>query len=138
MQIIRWLIVPIAAASLVVGCAIAARAVVAAADEHCAQPDMVGGTCIAPWHTNFVEWVIYLGVGLTAFTVTTIPAMIAPGLRRSISIACWLLINGATTALFVTTGWLDLQMPLLIALLLGALGVIVIWKQSGTHHHVTG
>ncbi|MFK7913296.1 MAG: hypothetical protein AB8B93_05235 [Pseudomonadales bacterium] len=138
MQLLRWLATPIAAVALMLGCAIAARAVVAAADSRCAQQDMVGGTCIAPWHTDLVETTIYVAIIVAALTVAVIPALIAPRFRRGISIIGWLLTSGTVAAAFIATGWQDLRLPLAATVIAGALGVLYIWNKAGHSHHANG
>lgn len=136
--ILRWLATPIAAVVLMLGSAIAARAVVAAADQRCEQSNMVGGTCIAPWHTDLVENVIYIAIAAAAILVTTVPALIAPRFRRAVSVIGWLLTSGLVGAAFIATGWQDLRWPLVTSMVAGALGVLFIWKHTGISHHANG
>ena len=136
--ILRWLATPIAAGALMLGSAIAARAVVAAADQRCEQPDMVGGTCIAPWHTDLVETVIYVAIAAAALLVTTVPALIAPRFHRTVSVIGWLLTSGLVGAVFIATGWQDLRWPLVTSVVAGALGVLFIWKHTGISQHANG
>lgn len=129
--LLRWLSVPLSAGAVAAGTVIGARAWVAAADERCAQVYMVGGTCVAAWHTDLVENVIYAAMVVIGLGLATLPALLAPHFARTISVLLWLLTSATIAAIFIATGWRDLALPLVIAITSGAVGVAWIWNRSG-------
>lgn len=129
-KVLRWLLTPVAAALWVGGIVVAGRWVVSLADARCASGNMVGGACVEPWHTGVVEGVIYVGLILGAAGLVTLPALIAPALKRSMATLGFLLGAGLVGTLYFMTRWSDFQMPLLVVLVSGGISVWWMWTRG--------
>jgi len=133
---IRWLVVPVAAAAVIVGTFAAGRWAVTIADGRCPPESMVGGACVEPWHTSVVETVIYAGVVLAAIGIVILPAVIAPNFKRTTAAVAFALGVGGLAAMHIAAsnvmGWSELIRPLFIAALAGAVSLwwVFSWRLS--------
>jgi hypothetical protein len=133
---IRWLLVPVSAAAVVAACAAAARWSITIVDRSCPAASMAGGACVEPWHTTAVEASIYIGVGLAALGVVVLPSLIAPQLKRTISIVAFGAATGVTVAAYFRTGWADLLMLVAVAVVSGGIGLWWVWSRRLSNDRV--
>ena len=133
MLILRWLCVPIAAVALVVASVIGSRSLIAAFDSRCAADNMVGGACVEAWQTALVEWIIYGAVALTVVGLCVGCAAIAPRGKRGVAICAAALSVGFMAVVSYVTGWADLSMPLVIAVVVATLSIFWVWSWGGNH-----
>ena len=129
----RWLLVPVSAVAIVITVIAAGRGSVALADGRCPVTSMVGGACVASWHTSVVEAAIYAGVILVALGLVIVPAMIAPALKRTVAVTGFVLVAGAVGAVYYLTSWGELLAPLLAAIASGGAALGWMWKRGVTH-----
>ncbi len=94
---------------------------------------MVGGACVAPWHTTAVEWVIYGATVFGVLALVIVPALVAPRLERTVAGAGALLAIGSTAALYVITAWSVMVPLVVIAAAAAALGLACIWPRRTAH-----
>lgn len=122
-QIMRWFMVPVSAVLIVGGLVAAARLIINLVDALCTPENMIGGSCVEPWHTGAVEIAIYSGLILCALGLTLIPPAIAPKFKHTVSIAGAVLLFGATGVAYYLTRWPELFAPMLVAGIASAIGV---------------
>lgn len=122
-RIVRWLLVPASAVAVVALAVAGSRWAVSLIDRRCPVDRMIGGACVEPWHTGAVEGSIYVSVVVGALALALVPAMVAPGLKRTVAAAGCLLGVGAGLTLYLSTGWNELLVPLILAAAAGSLGV---------------
>ena len=128
-KILRWLGIPVLMAGLGAAGFLTARWAVTQADANCA--DMVGGACVEGWHTDAVEWSIYIGVVLTVLLMTVFCAWLAPAGKRVVAILVGALACVPFVAGYVMTGWADLVFPIGLALAAAIVGIVWIWRTEG-------
>jgi hypothetical protein len=128
--VLRWLLVPVAAAGVVAAVIAGARWAVSLADRRCPVSSMVGGACVEPWHTSAVEAAIYAAVGLATLGIVVLPALIAPQLKRSVAVVGFAAVLAMAAAVRFRFGWSGLLIPSLIALACGTVALIWTWRHS--------
>ncbi|NBC23796.1 MAG: hypothetical protein GVY21_10005 [Gammaproteobacteria bacterium] len=132
-KVVRWLLVPVAAAAIIVLTIMAGRGVVDLIDGRCPPQSMIGGACVEPWHTGAVEAVIYGATGLGVLALVIVPALVAPSLQRSVASAGALLGTGAVGAFYLLTTWAVVLPLLAVAVAAAALGLWWAWRRSNVH-----
>lgn len=132
--LVRWLLVPGSAAAVLVALVAGGRWAVGQADLRCPADLMVGGACVASWHTSVVEAAIYVCVVLAGIGVVLIPALIAPKLERTVAVLGFLLVVGTAAAAFQMTGWAELVGPLVAVAIAGAAGLGWVWSRGRQTH----
>lgn len=126
---LRWLLVPVSGAAVVVLCAFAARWSVLIVDGRCPAHSMVGGSCVERWHTTAVEISIFAAVALAALGLVLLPAAVAPGLKRAVAAVGFAIAAGVGGAAYFVTGWADMLVPFMIATTAGAAGLWRVWSR---------
>lgn len=122
---VRWLLVPVVLVAMPVVAAMVGRLAVGIADAQCPTAHMVGGACVAPWHTGIVEMSIYAAVALGATSMVAVPALVAPSYHRTVALIGLTLAVGLTATAYLQTSWPDLLPPLGITAAIG--GVTLAW-----------
>jgi hypothetical protein len=127
---IRWLLVPVSAAAVVVACILAARWAVSMVDGRCPTGSMVGGACVEPWHTSAVEASIYTAIVLAVLGFVILPSLIAPQLKRTVAVVAFLGATAVVGAAYFMTAWADMLLPLVVTVMSGGIGILLIWSRS--------
>jgi hypothetical protein len=125
--LLRWLLVPVAAAMVLAGVAATARWAVTVADGQCPVDSMVAGACVEPWHTGVVEASVYVGVVLAALGLVVVPTLIAPALKRTVAVLGFLLASSLVAGGYYLTGWGDLLGLLAVTLVSAGLTLAWVW-----------
>ena len=73
--IVCWFSVPLVFVVVVAAGGFAGEGVVRLLDGRCAPDALVGGACVAPWHTTGIEWVVYVGLFVTVLAAVILPAI---------------------------------------------------------------
>ena len=94
---------------------------------------MMGGACVAPWHTTVVEIAIYVAIVLAVAGLVILPSLIAPHLKRIVALVLLLAALAVVTAAYIVTGWKDLLMPLAVTALTGGTAFWWIWSRTSPH-----
>ncbi len=129
--VLRWLMVPLSAAAVIAAAVLAARLAVSVADRRCPVDSMIGGACVAPWHTNVVEAAIYAAVAAAALGLVALPPMVAPGGKRSVAVIGFLLVAVLAAAVRVRFAWNGLLLASAIAA--GCAAAALVWSWSRSH-----
>ena len=124
---LRWLSVPLVIVGVAAGCAACARWFVNLADERCR--DMVGGACVESWHTDVVEWSIYVGVVVAFLLMTILSAWVAPSLKRAVSIVVGVLGVLVLIVGRLMTGWDVMLLPVLVGAVSALVGIMIVWRR---------
>ena len=78
-----------------------------------------------------IEWTIYITVLVALLLMTTLSAWIAPALKRPIAVLAALLGVSVLFAGYFMTGWSQLLQPVFVAIVAGAIGVLIVWRWQG-------
>lgn len=124
--VVRWVGLPIVFAAVVGGCIMLSSWAVSFADGSC--DSMVGGSCVEGWHSNVVEWSVYLGIVAALLAVTMLLAKIAPSFKRTTATIAGILGNAPVWFGYFVTGWDDLLLPVILATLSASFGIMVVWQ----------
>lgn len=127
-DVLRWLMVPVSAAAVIVVAIAAARWAVSIADRRCPAHSMIGGACTEPWHTTVVEGAIYIAVAAVAVGLVILPALIAPKLKRTVSAIAFLLVAALSASTYLLMGWGDTLTQFVITLACGAVATWWVWS----------
>jgi hypothetical protein len=127
---IRWLLVPLSAAAVVVAGIVGARWAVSIVDRRCPVESMVGGACVEPWHTTAVEASIYTAIVLAVLGLVILPSLIAPQLKRTVAVVAFLGAIAAAGAAYFMTAWAEMLLPLVVTVLSGGIGILWVWSRS--------
>jgi cytochrome bd-type quinol oxidase subunit 2 len=125
--LLRWLAVPLTIAAVAFACIAAAQQGVRAAEARCAA--MVGGSCVEGWHTDVVEWAIYLGLFVGVALIVVLSAWIAPAAKRAVAVIAALIGLAPAVAGYVLTGWPILLPPILLSAITAAACVAWVWRR---------
>jgi hypothetical protein len=126
-RIIRWLLLPVSAVAMIAGAVFGARWAVALVDRRCPADSLVGGACVAPWHTSAVEASMYVAIALAALGVVVLSGLIAPRLKRTVPTIAFAAVVGTMAAPWALTNWDGLLLPLAIATASGGIGLWWVW-----------
>ena len=94
---------------------------------------MMGGACVAPWHTTVVEAAIYAAIVVAVAGVVVLPSLIAPHLKRTVALVLLVVAVAAMAAAYGYTGWKDLLMPLAVTVLSGGIAFWWICSRKSPH-----
>lgn len=125
-SVLRWLGVPFLMAAIGLVCVLISRWVVSSADNNCT--DMVGGACVEGWHTDVVEWSIYLGLVAAILLMIVLCAWLAPTGKRIVAVVVGVLAIAPVLAGYVMTGWAELVPPVLVAVGSALIGNLFVWR----------
>ena len=128
-NITRWLLVPVAAAAVVIGAIVGGRWAVDLADARCAAENVIGGACVEPWQTAMVESAIYVGAIIVSLGLTLIPSAIAPKFQRTVAIIGAALPVAAIGLVYNATQWSDLLTLLVVVTLTCVIGIQWVWSR---------
>ena len=128
--ILRWLCVPVSALILAFIAVGGSRGIVNLADTRCAAENMMGGACVEPWHTGFVELTIYFGIIFAAFTLSLIPSAIAPAFKRTVAVIAGVLPAAGLGTFYYFTQWPQLILPMIVAVTGSTLCITWVWSRS--------
>ena len=118
--------------AVVIGsCIMLASWAVSYADGSC--DSMVGGSCVEAWHSSVVEWSVYLGIVVALLVATTLPARIAPALKRTTAIVAGVIGNAPLWFSYFATNWNDLLLPVILAGISALLGILLVWRWPQRH-----
>jgi hypothetical protein len=126
---IRWMLVPVAAAAVVVFCVVAARAAISLVDQRCPAGSMVGGACVEPWHTTAVEAAIYTGLVVAVLALVILPAMLAPQYKRAVAVVLFVAAVSVTAAAWIMTTWAEMMMLVAVTVLTGGIALGWVWSR---------
>lgn len=129
-SILRWLAVPIVVAAVIALSTALASWAVTVADQSCTS--MVGGTCVESWHSDAVEWAVYLGIILATLAIPLLTAWIAPTYKKAAALLMGLLGAAPLLAGYLMTSWQDLLLPSLLGIGFALLGIYVVWRRGPT------
>lgn len=129
-SILRWLAVPIVVAAVIALSIALASWAVTVADQSCTS--MVGGTCVESWHSDAVEWAVYIAIVLAVLAIPLLSAWLAPAYKKATALIMGLL--GATPLLlgYFMTNWQDLLLPSLLGISSALLGIYLVWRRRIT------
>ncbi len=127
---LRWLAVPIAVAAVIAMVTALASWAVTLADQSCTS--MVGGTCVESWHSDAVEWAVYLGIILATLAIPLLSAWIAPSYKKAAALIMGLLGAMPLLAGYFMTNWQDLLLPSLLGIGFAILGISLVWRRRPT------
>ena len=128
-KVLRWLLVPLSVVGILLAVVLAGRVVLGIADGFCEEAHRAGGICVEAWHTSVMDALAYGGVFATAFLLATVPALIAPTLRRTVASIGALLLPALALVAWSSTNWPDLLAPFLLALAAALVGLAIIWRR---------
>lgn len=121
--IVRWFSVPLVFVVVVAAGGFAGEGVVRLLDGRCAPDALVGGACVAPWHTTGIEWVVYVGLFVTVLAAVILPAQIAPAGRIVTAVLCAMVVAAIPLSIWIGAGWNDFRLISVEAILAAAAGV---------------
>lgn len=130
-SILRWIAVPFVIAVVLATCTWLAIYAVSIADQSCTS--MVAGTCVESWHSDAVEWAIYIAVILALVTIPTLSAWIAPAFKKHTALVMGLLGGAPLLIGYFMTNWDDLLFPSLLAIGAAAFGIFLVWRRQTTN-----
>lgn len=130
LSILRWLAVPIVVAAVIALSTALASWAVTVADQSCTS--MVGGTCVESWHSDAVEWAVYLGIILATLSIPLLSAWIAPTYKKATALIMGLLGAAPLLAGYFMTSWQDLLLPSVLGIGFALLGIYLVWRRGAT------
>jgi hypothetical protein len=84
--LLRWLLVPVAAAGIWYAALLSGLAAVSVLDMFCPAEQMISGMCAAPWHATAVELLVVIFAAAAAFAIVVVCALVAPAHRLSVAV----------------------------------------------------
>ncbi len=94
---------------------------------------LLAGTCVESWHSDAVEWAVYIAVTLALLAIPILSAWIAPAFKKSTALVMGLLGSAPLLIGYFTTNWDDLLLPSLLAIGAAATGIFLVWRQQTTN-----
>lgn len=130
-SILRWIAVPIVIAAVLIACTLLASWAVTVADQSCTS--MVAGTCVESWHSDAVEWAVYIAIIVALLAAIILSAWIAPAYKKATALVIGLLGSATLITGYFTTNWDDLLVPALIAIGSACVGIFLVWRRRATN-----
>ena len=98
----------------------------------CDQSMLVADLCVASWHADVMDTIVYGAIALTAIGFVILPGIIAPAFRRWISLAGLIVICAVSFFIYQRVGWPDLLGAALVVTTASVLGFGYIWFRENT------
>ncbi len=119
----RWFCVPLVFLAVLALVGLAGTGIVKLLDERCATSAMVGGACVASWHTTGIEWVVYVGLFVSVFVAIVLAARAAPFRRVVIASICGIAAVALPLSIWLGLGWNDFRLISIEAMFAAAISV---------------
>jgi len=103
-------------------------------NAQCDQTMSVAGLCVASWHADAMDAIVHGGLALIAAGTVMLPGIVAPALRRWLSLAGLVLVTSISFFVYQRFGWPDLLGAAVVMTATGLLCFGYIWFRETSAH----